>query len=190
MDEALGELAGDTNVELPRLKFLKKSSTIASFVNGNTRIFHFISHGSKGSESPLARTDPELLIGDGVDGDMIGNVFGNSESSAICLLVMACHSYNLLKHIPEEKLKNIEHLVLCKGKLSDKESQQFSAGFYCALLHEQLTIASSIRKGFERIGETIKQGERTVGFELIYYSKGLEVDFESIESKKQNQKLK
>merc|ERR1712146_315144 len=120
----------------------------------------------------VGKTRSELLIGDGVDGDMIGN----AESSAICLLVMACHSYNLLKHIPEEKLKNIEHLVLCKGKLSDKESQQFSAGFYCALLHEQLTIASSIRKGFERIGMTIKKGDRTVGFE-------------SIESKKQNQKL-
>ena len=187
--KALTQLVGASKIDLPQVLFLEEwPDIIGTMKNKKPKIVHFVSHGLEGSDHPLAKEASLLMIGDGVDGNMLGNLFGNSESPVVCLLVMACHSHNLLKHMPEDKLTNIDHLVLCEGKLSDEESQQFSAGFYSALLHDELTIASSIRKGFERIGMTIGKAKRTV--QLIYYSNGSKVDFESIELKKQNQKAK
>ena len=160
---------------MPQVLFLEEwPDIIGTMKNKKPKIVHFVSHGLEGSDHPLAKEASLLMIGDGVDGNMLGNLFGNSESPVVCLLVMACHSHNLLKHMPEDKLTNIDHLIVCEGELSDEESQEFSAGFYSALFHEQMSIASSIRIGVERIGMTVGKAKRSVTFH--YYANGVKCD--------------
>ena len=175
--------SGLTNIALPEVIVREKWSNIISFLDDKRpKIVHLV---CRGGSSRL------MIDDDVVDGKMLGEIFGASDSSATCLLVMASHSDALFnKYMPEGKLKNIDHLVLREGKLDDKEFQQFSAGFYSALLHDQLTIASSIRRGFERIDKTIPLSSRSrVGntvdlARFRYYANGVERSIEEIQIEK------
>ena len=180
---AFTQLVGRGKIALPQVDFLDDwPNIIATMKNKKPKIVHFVSHGLEGSDHPLAKKAPLLMIGDGADGNMLGNLLGKSESSVVCVFVMACYSQNLLEHMPEDKRKNIDHLVLCEGELSDEEAQQFSAGFYSALLNDKLTIASSIRQGIERISEATQKVNRSVTFH--YYARGVRCAIDKIPIRK------
>ena len=176
-DDALAELGGRLKIKLPHISFLPKwSSVTAALANGKPRVVHFVSHASDGRTSPLARESPKLHIDDnGVDGDMFLHILSGTE----CVLVMACHSQNLLANMPPNERSKIKHLVLCEGLLSVDEAKHFTAGFYSALLHHKMSIAQSIHQGDRNIKGMIEQGTRTVT--LYYYLNGVEKPINEID---------
>ena len=104
--------------------------------------------------------------------DTCSTTFGD-DVSCECVIVLACYSNDLLLNMPDDKLKNIKHLVLCEGQLadSDKEAEEFSAGFYCALLEQHKDIRESICAGFKRVEKNVNN--RSVQFH--YYANGDEI---------------
>ena len=175
-DDALAELGGRLKIKLPHSFLPKWSSVTSALANGKPRVVHFVSHASAGSNSRLAQESPKLHIDDnGVD----GNMFVHALSGTECVLVMACHSQNLLAKMPLNELSKIKHLVLCEGLLSVDEAKHFTAGFYSALLHHKMSIAQSIHQGDRNIIKMMEESTRTVT--LHYYLNGVEKSISEID---------
>ena len=180
--QRLNDLAGKGKIRLRQVRTVDTwddVNTELGNANPKPRAVQIFTHGQRGDpKNPLAKDPAKLWIDNKTNEFADGKKFANTLKGYDCVLVTACHSYNMLETMLDEDKQKIKHVIVCEGELKDEEALEVAVSFYGALLHDKLTIESAARVASEALDKKIANVNRHV--KLHYFQNGVEKSIDEI----------